>query len=118
MTEVICGFNVTNTTTGEVRQCDAVRTPDGHWTFEGYAVTYAARLNNADGSRSTVYASSFDLARRKLLNRMARMGDRLPESVAEEVMALAEDINLEGAPFSHETCGMVFEVIAIEGETE
>jgi hypothetical protein len=118
MTEVICGFNVTNTTTGEVRQCDAVRTPDGHWTFEGYAVTYAARLTNADGSRSTVYATSFDLAKRKLLNRMAGMCDRLPESVAEDVMARAEDIHHEAQPFSHMVGGMTFEVFATKGETE
>jgi hypothetical protein len=108
------GFNVANTTTGEVRQCDAVRTPDGHWTFEGHAVTFAARLTDADGSRSTGYASTFDLAKRKLLNRMAGLCDRLPEGEAEEVTALAEDLNLEARCFSHTVCGRVFEVFAIE----
>jgi hypothetical protein len=92
--------------------------PDSNHEGGYMTTTYLARLNNADGSRSTVYATTFELAKRKLQNRMARMCDRLPEVVAEEVMALAEDINHETHCFSRMVCGRVFEVIAIEGETE
>jgi hypothetical protein len=78
--------------------------------------TYAARMTNADMSRSTVYAPTFAGAKLKLLHRMARMCSFLSEGGAADVMALAKDLTPETHCFSHMLCGRVFEVIAIEGE--